>query len=225
MSKNQMERFISNNNMKKNKKHTVIHGAIDVEHYNNQLFTSIKKQKLRFIYTTCIERGLISLVEQFEKIRKTYPEATLYIFSDFSGKYNNLGNEVIENLKTRIREIGNIYINNRVDQQTLAIEFMKSEYWIYPANCPETFCISAVEAMAAGCFCIYKNIGALPEVVHVKGACIDNDDEIYNIVYNAEETDDKTNIKKRLSYSARLTAMSKYNYDVFFDKWISLIDL
>ena len=67
-----------------------------------------------------------------------------------------------------------IYIQE-CHRQELAIEFMKSDVWLYPTDFEETYCITAVEAMAAGVLCAAMSIGSLLTVIGNKGILVDGD--------------------------------------------------
>ena len=58
---------------------------------------------------------------------------------------------------------------------------METEYWLYPPHSfRETFCITALEAMAAKVKCLYRENGALGEVLGGRGLPINGD--IINII-------------------------------------------
>jgi glycosyltransferase involved in cell wall biosynthesis len=62
-----------------------------------------------------------------------------------------------------------VTFHGRIDQDHLAREYLRADALVYPAIMPdgqpfhETFCISVVEALAAGCFPITSDHGALRE--------------------------------------------------------------
>jgi glycosyltransferase involved in cell wall biosynthesis len=121
----------------------------------------INKTPYRFIYSSDATRGLATLVELIPKIKARYPETTLYIFT-------NKGNIDYDTLKT-IKTLDYIFLNDRVCQDQLAIEFLKSDIFFYPTNFKETYCISTVEAMASKCLVVTVKLAALTEIVSGKG--------------------------------------------------------
>jgi len=56
--------------------------------------------------------------------------------------------------------------------------WQKTDIWFYPTNYYETYCITALEAQRAGCFCITSDIGALTTTVGDRGVRIAGDPNI-----------------------------------------------
>lgn len=126
---------------------------------NTSLFTSFTSHKVpfRFIYTSSPKRGLDLLLRMFPRIREVFPLAELYIFrgpEEFTPFQLSL-----------IQSMSYIKYCGSKSNGDIAIEFMKAEVWLYPTNFSETYCISALEAQAAGCLCICTNLASLPEVI------------------------------------------------------------
>ena len=141
----------------------VSRNAIYPERFENT--ENIKKIPYRFIYTSDPSRGLSNLIEVIPRIKEKYPETTLYIFA------------LIENIDTltlkKIKELDYVFLNTRLSQKDIAIEFLKSDIWFYPTDFKETYCITAVEAMCSKCLVCTINIGALSEIVMGKGILCD----------------------------------------------------
>ena len=60
----------------------------------------------------------------------------------------------------------------KLEHEKIMDEFESSEYWFYPTNFNESYCMSAVEAQMSKCVCIATNIGALSEIVGDRGILI-----------------------------------------------------
>jgi len=76
-----------------------------------------------------------------------------------------------------------VFVHDRVSQEQLAIEFLKSDIFLYPTNFKETYCITAVEAMASKCLVVTVDYCGLGEIVKSKGITVpypikDNMDEL-----------------------------------------------
>jgi glycosyltransferase involved in cell wall biosynthesis len=92
------------------------------------------------------------------------------------------------------------------DFEELAIEYLKSDVWLYPTDFLETYCITAVEAQMAGCLCATVGIGSLEEIVGERGILVVGGDinkeetvnkllgELYKVLDNKEV---KANILKK----------------------------
>jgi glycosyltransferase involved in cell wall biosynthesis len=122
---------------------------------------NIEKIPYRFIYSSCPQRGLNYLIDILPRIKEKYPETTLYVFINKRLADNNT-------LKT-MEDLDYVYINERIPQDQLAIEFLKSDIWLYPTNFPEAYCITALEAMASKCLVATVNHCGLGNVVQGKG--------------------------------------------------------
>lgn len=121
---------------------------------------SIKKIPHRYIWTSCVLRGLNYAIDMFSNIKKRYPEAEFHIYGR------------VEHIDTNNIDSKSIFVHNRVDQKTLTIELLKSDVWLYPNNFEETYCISAVEAQATGCLVCCNVHAGLQDTVADRGAII-----------------------------------------------------
>ena len=59
-----------------------------------------------------------------------------------------------------------------MNQDELAKEFLSAGVWAYPTTFLEVSCITAMEAMAAGCAILTSDCGALPETVGDRGILV-----------------------------------------------------
>ena len=193
-----------------------------------------------FIWTSDIYRGLEYAIEMFKSIKLRYPDSTFKIF----GKRYNLSAELsleIANIASLNRPKGGervegappprslnptvgmsscIEFYDRVSQEELTVELLQSDVWLYPNNFEETYCISAVEAAAAGCLVCCNVHAGLLTTVGDRGAVIkgrfDKEkllNKLYNILDNNEE-------KKRL-IKMGLEFASTQDFEVVTDNFIS----
>lgn len=136
----------------------VSRNAIYPERFLNK---TVEKIPYRFIYSSCPERGLEYLIEIIPKIKEKYPKTTLHLFVYKDRVYNH----TMESIK----KLDYVFLNDRIPQEELAIEFLKSDIWLYPTNFPESYCITALEAMAAKCLVATVNYCGLGNVVKGRG--------------------------------------------------------
>lgn len=182
-------------------------------------YSSINKKTLRFIYSSCPTRGLVKLIPLFRKIKKLYPQSTLEIFSNFD--LQRVKKKInVRKLKHDINITNGATIRGRISQKELAKEMMLSDYWIYLSDIPDTCCISALEAQASGCICIYLPIGSLPEVIGERGIKLDSkdDEEILDAISYLEDNPD---IKEDMRNDARKWAIQQSYKDSALN-WIEL---
>ncbi|MCB0318123.1 MAG: glycosyltransferase family 4 protein [Bdellovibrionales bacterium] len=132
-----------------------------------------KKHPKRLIYSSAPFRGLKLMPEIFEKILSKHPDAefkvfsgeTLYPLDSFSIKEYQL-------CKERLSKLKNCIVSEPITQVELAKEMKAASILAYPNTFEETSCITAIEAMAAGCVPITSSLGALPETIADAGCLI-----------------------------------------------------
>lgn len=126
-----------------------------------------ERDPYKFIYASSPDRGLQRLLKMWPRIRMLEPKATLDIYYDWSGYYKMFPKEAAQ-LKKMVQDLedrGVTYYGG-VSHDVLHEAYRKAGVWAYPNHGEvETFCISAVKAMASGCWPIVTEAGALEEVV------------------------------------------------------------
>jgi hypothetical protein len=122
---------------------------------------NIEKIPFRFIYSSSPDRGLKYLIDIIPKIKERYSETTLELF--INTKF--LDNDTHE----KIKKLDYVHLNNRISQEQLAIEFLKSDIWLYPTDFQETYCITALEAMCAKCLIATVDYCGLGNIIQGKG--------------------------------------------------------
>lgn len=127
----------------------------------------VQRIKHRMIYAQSPDRGLDQVLQLFPAIKAKYPDATLEVFYGFDMARKRLPG-FIQGVEELAKQDG-ITLHGRVGQDRLAEEYLKADAMLYPSVMPngenfmETYCISVVEALAAGCFPITADHGALRE--------------------------------------------------------------
>ncbi len=118
------------------------------------------KIKNRFIYTSDTSRGLRKLIEYFHEIHLKEPSCELFVFRDKETFVNEH-----ESLLEEMEKCSYITYGGEISQDQLSLEFLKAEFWVYPTNFLETYCMNALEAMLSKCVCISSNLGALTNLL------------------------------------------------------------
>jgi len=142
----------------------VSRNAIHPKRFNGPI--PVDRTPFRFVFTSDPSRGFNNFVDMIPWIKERYPQSTFYLF----GKLEQISDEVMATLKAMSEYV---FLSHRVTQDQLAIELKKSDVWLYPTCFDETYCISAVEAMAAGCLVASINEAALCEIVGDRGVMVD----------------------------------------------------
>jgi len=109
----------------------------------------------RAVYASAPERGLAILAEAFAAAR------TLTALEVYSG--SSLYQRPDAPLPARLAALPRTTIHAPVGQKALAAALRQAAFLAYPAILPETWCIVALEAIAAGLKVISTTVGALPE--------------------------------------------------------------
>ena len=150
-----------------------------------------------FVYTSHAERGLHKVLEDWPSIKEKFPNATLKISTPEYGLeyFENFYLPLLDNLEG-VEFLGTL---GRKEY----IELLKSsEYWYYPSEYEETFCITALEMLA----CMVKPItyekAGLKETLHG---------------FNLENFDDEIDLDAANYYAWR------NRWEIIANKWIKLL--
>jgi glycosyltransferase involved in cell wall biosynthesis len=191
----------------------------------------VPREKAKFIYTSAPNRGLEILLWLFPKVRARFPEATLHIFYGFNyleaaaTRGDMALAACIDRIKKSMDQPGVIF-HGRVSLAELTKELLSSSLWAYPTDFHENFCISAVEAMAAGVPVIASDYAAMPSTVGDAGVLIQGDprtvayqerflEECLRLLGDAERWGDYS---KRGRARARL-----FPWSTIADEWLEVI--
>jgi glycosyltransferase involved in cell wall biosynthesis len=142
----------------------VSRNAIHPKRFNGPI--PVGRTPFRFVFTSDPNRGFNNFVEMIPWIKERYPQSTFYLF----GRLEQVSNEDMARAKAMSDYV---FLSPRVSQEQLVTELKKSDVWLYPTCFDETYCISAVEAMAAGCLVASINEAALCEIVGDRGVMVD----------------------------------------------------
>jgi glycosyltransferase involved in cell wall biosynthesis len=187
--------------------------AIYLERFTNK---KINKIPYRFIYASAPDRGLDILIKYIPKIKEKYPETTLEIFVN--------KNEVDIDTTKKINELSYVNMNERLSQDEICKEYLKSDIWFYPTEWPETYCITALEAMAAKCLVVSVDYCGLGNVIEGKGIICKSpvSENIDNLLQKLFFTLDKPQLKKHFIEKAYNWAI-KQTYEQLAEEWINNI--
>jgi len=193
----------------------VTRNAIDTKRFLRQP----KKIPYRFIYASSADRGLEHLLRMIPKIHAEFPETTLHIFANLE-RMNAKGNNKF--LQDTAESLSYVTIRDRVTQAEIAHEYSISDVWLYPTDFTETYCITALEAQAAGLLCVCTSLSSLPEIVGNRGIMGGKDinnpvveedllQQLFRVLRDPEE-------KARLTNSGREWAM-KQTFENLANDW------
>lgn len=137
------------------------------------------KDPERAVYTSTPFRGLRMLPEIMDKVNSSNGNVKLEVYSGLTVYQTQ--DDAYEGLYKTLHRDDIAHVGN-VSQVELAGRLRRATYMLYPCVFPETYCISVLEAMAAGIDVITSNLAALPAtlsghgwmVEHVDGVPVDN---------------------------------------------------
>ena len=158
--------FVSNWQMQAYQKHyglpwykcVVLQNAIEPIEY-----VAKPTNKLKFIYHTTPHRGLNILVSAFDALSRKYNNIELDVYSSFKIYGWEQRDEPFKEIFDFCRNHPNINYHGSVPNSQIRKALQESHFYLYPNTWLETSCISLMEAMSAGVFCIHPNYGALYE--------------------------------------------------------------
>jgi len=122
------------------------------------------KDKINLIYHTTPWRGLILLLKIFKKLNLQNVELNICSSTTIYGKkFDSILGKKYKNVFEECKNTKNVNYLGFIENNKM-IELLKNMHiYSFPSIWPETSCISAIEAMAAGCEIVTSNLGALYE--------------------------------------------------------------
>ena len=217
------------NNLKSyygNEKITYIKNAISRSFLN--LFQSPEelracKDKASACYTSVAERGLDILARSVPYLNK---KIKFSIYSSYSDDY-------FTQVFNYLNKLEEVQVNKPVTHTDLAAKLKTTAFFTYPCNFEETYCISMVEAMAAGCKPIITDVGALKSIAGKRARTISINElnEEFFSEYAAVIMNEYLNYKNNpIQWSEEQYEQVKYinNYDKWSDRvndWLTLYNM
>lgn len=158
--------FVSNWQMQAYQKHyglpwhkcVVLHNAIEPIPWVDK-----PTDKLKFVYHTTPHRGLNILLPVFDQLSKEFDNIELDVYSSFKIYGWEQRDEPYKELFDFCEKHPKINYHGVVPNDEVRKALQQAHFYAYPNTWQETSCISMIEAMSAGCFCIHPNYAALYE--------------------------------------------------------------
>ena len=142
---------------------TVIKNAIDYDEL--QLKTDFTpKKKIKMCYISTPWRGLEIALAAMDGIKD--PDITLDVYSStiiYGKSFEQQNDDKYKPLYDKAKNMPNVNYMGYCDHKTLVSKLKDYDVNCFPSIWEETFCISAMESLAAGQILITTDLGALPE--------------------------------------------------------------
>jgi protein O-GlcNAc transferase len=152
--------------------------GIHPEHFDQV----IERDPHKVVYGSSYDRGLIQLLEAWPRVKEKVPEAHLTVFYGFeaararafqlirpSWRTYRKRNPITFWMYRRAMLAGMRRVNaqhlGRIGHLEVARQFLSAGIWAYPTAFPETSCITAMKAQAAGALPVVIPSGAVDETV------------------------------------------------------------
>lgn len=127
-------------------------------------FKEKPKDKIRLIYTSMPDRGLEVLLEAWRIMNRKDIELIVYSSNIIYGKgYSDSRSGLYDQLFNICKTTPGISYKGFGINQAVRKALQGSHILAYPSIYPETSCLAAIEAGAAGCKIVTTDFGALPE--------------------------------------------------------------
>lgn len=156
----------------------VTRNGIDPARYRQD----VKKVKHSYFFSSSHERGLTEILALWPKIKTAIPDATLHVgYGTHTAsvmlklRRDQAGLDDLRATEQKMYETEGIVYHGRLNQWDLAGVQMECEAWLYPwqpgpewggmGGFPETYCITALEAMAAKAVPVSRSNAGLAETL------------------------------------------------------------
>jgi len=121
------------------------------------------KDKLQLIYTSTPWRGLSVLLNAVKKLKRDDFDLTVYSGTSIYGdQFAEQSQGQYDHLYKLAESVGAKHIEYAPNEEVRKA-LTSSHIFSYPSIWEETSCLSAIEALSAGCLGVTTNFGALPE--------------------------------------------------------------
>lgn len=193
----------------------VIENAINPDDFDA---ISQEKYKNKVIYSSAADRGLENLLDIWPKLKEKNPDLTLWIASP------PYGMEWYDDYKTELDDVN--WLGN-LSPYDLYRQILSSEYWIYPSQYDETYCITALEMMMGRVKIISTDTGNLKNLLQNKCSLVRADVDL-NIM-KSTILSSYTFLEENQSISEKYLDLAEdyarqQNWNVRYTEWVDLIN-
>ena len=148
-------------------------------------FKNKTKDKISLIYHTTPWRGLELLLKVFKKINKENVELDVCSSTIIYGKkFHNSYEKKFQKLFDDCKNTKNVNFHGYKGNSSILEMLKEVHIFSYPSIWTETSCISAIEAMAAGCEVVTTNLGALKETCSPFAKFVNFEKNLHNLELN-----------------------------------------
>jgi len=122
------------------------------------------KEKLKLVYTSTPWRGLDVLLSAMEQIKTDKVELDIYSSTQIYGDhFKQISDNQFTALYDKAKTIKNVNYKGYLNHKELMKILHTYDCYIHPSTFEETFCVAAMESLAAGLVTVTTDLGALYE--------------------------------------------------------------
>ena len=189
------------------------------------------KDKINLVYHTTPWRGLIHLLKVFKRLNLQNTELNICSSTIIYGKkFDSILGKKYENIFEECKNTKNVNYLGFVENNKI-IELLKNMHiYSFPSIWPETSCISAIEAMAAGCEIVTSNLGALYETCTPFATFVGFDSNFDNFekkyqkaLENSVKNFWSKENQKKIRFQQEIINLT-YSWNVRSKEWISFLE-
>lgn len=197
----------------------VIYNAIDPILNNPNRFKNI--EKIKIIHTSSADRGFEIIAQSLKYIDHDF---RLNIFNNIHPDKNE-----VNDFYKEIYKDSRLFFYGDTPKKTIMDELSTSHIFLYPSIYKETFCLSQVEAISAGCLPIYREYGSLEEVSLNSGISYKIEEEKHfseeHVKIFAEKINNGIELVKSNNFNIETKSKEVndlFSWDNFKNSWIQL---
>ncbi len=140
------------------------------------------KDKINLVYHTTPWRGLVHLLKVFKTLNLKNVELNVCSSTIIYGKkFDSVLGKTYEKILNECKNTKNVNYFGFLNNEKIIEMLKKMHIFTHPSIWPETSCIAAIEAMAAGCEVVTTNLGALYETCSPFGTFVNFDRNFENL--------------------------------------------
>lgn len=124
-------------------------------------FERKEKNPNKLVWLSSPDRGLDRAMLVCDEVRQVFPDIELHVYYGLDNLYKYGMHELAQKLQGMMDERAYVKYHGFTEQKKMAKEISDAVVWIHPCNFIETFCITALEALALGIFPVTRKLGAL----------------------------------------------------------------
>jgi glycosyltransferase involved in cell wall biosynthesis len=118
------------------------------------------------VYTSTPWRGLDVLLAAMEAVQKNeHVELDVYSSTQIYGdQFKEHNDDAFKHLYEKAKSLPNVNYMGYIEHSELMKKLHTYDVYIHPSTFEETFCLAAMESLAAGLIVVTTDLGALPEI-------------------------------------------------------------